>query len=46
MLLDAIRREFSGDIPSVPWFNDQQRDGRVPARMLGRAAGLADARIL
>ncbi|MFJ9351748.1 hypothetical protein [Streptomyces sp. NPDC101237] len=46
VLLDAIRREFGDDVPSVPWFNDRQRNGRVPARMLGRAAGLADTRIL
>ncbi|MGW5658239.1 DUF6197 family protein [Streptomyces humi] len=46
VLLDAIRREFGDDVPSVPWFNDRQRDGRTPLRMLGRAAGLADAQIL
>ncbi|MGW2964968.1 DUF6197 family protein [Streptomyces sp. NPDC001220] len=46
VLLDAIRREFGDDVPSVPWFNDRQHDGRIPLRMLRRAAGLADARIL
>ncbi|MGY4983921.1 DUF6197 family protein [Streptomyces sp. 900105755] len=46
VLLDAIRREFGDDEPSVPAFNDRQRDGRLPARMLRRAAGLADARFL
>ncbi|MFF4542202.1 hypothetical protein [Streptomyces aureus] len=45
VLMDAIRREFGG-VPSVPAFNDQQRNGRTPARMLHRAAGLADARLL
>ncbi|MFI6254299.1 hypothetical protein [Streptomyces sp. NPDC051016] len=46
VLLDAIRRELGDDEPSVPSFNDRQRDGRLPLRMLRNAAGLADARFL
>ncbi|MFD5819394.1 hypothetical protein [Streptomyces sp. NPDC127038] len=46
VLMDAIHREFGDHVPSVPAFNDRQRDGRTPARMLQRAAGLADARLL
>ncbi|WP_030990030.1 DUF6197 family protein [Streptomyces sp. NRRL WC-3744] len=43
VLLDAIRRKF-GDVDSVPSFNDAHGTGRVPIRMVGEAAGLADAR--
>ncbi|MGW4030464.1 DUF6197 family protein [Streptomyces sp. NPDC004838] len=43
ILLDAIRRTFHEGYESVPDFNDRQRDGRLPARMLLAAAGLADA---
>ncbi|MGW2613159.1 DUF6197 family protein, partial [Streptomyces mirabilis] len=42
VLMDAIRREF-GDVDSVPSFNDAWGNGRVPIRMLGQAASLADA---
>ncbi|MEU5583025.1 hypothetical protein ABZ791_36130 [Streptomyces huasconensis] len=44
LLLDAVRRTFGGDIDSVPSFNDAHGSGHVPIRMLGQAAGLADAR--
>ncbi|MFE5842018.1 hypothetical protein ACFQ7N_10265 [Streptomyces niveus] len=44
VLLDAIRRQYGDDIDSVPAFNDAFGNGRVPIRMLDRAAGLADAR--
>ncbi|GHH55580.1 DUF6197 family protein [Streptomyces candidus] len=45
VLMDAIRREFS-DVDSVPSFNDAFASGRIPLRMLDKAAGLADARLL
>ncbi|MFF3516561.1 hypothetical protein [Streptomyces sp. NPDC002573] len=45
-LLDAIRREFGADVDSVPGFNDAWANGRVPIRMVDRAARLADARSL
>ncbi|MFF4732882.1 hypothetical protein ACFY3M_48185 [Streptomyces mirabilis] len=44
VLLDAIRRQFGGDVESVPSFNDAHGTPRVPVRMVGQAAGLADAR--
>ncbi|MFG2676903.1 hypothetical protein [Streptomyces sp. NPDC048445] len=44
VLLDAIRRKFGDGIDSVPTFNDSHGSGRIPMRMLDRAAGLADAR--
>ncbi|MFJ9729262.1 hypothetical protein ACIRP3_41620 [Streptomyces sp. NPDC101209] len=46
LLRDVIGRRFAADPDdvSVPNVNDRQRDGRLPARMLGEAAGLADAR--
>ncbi|MEW2289643.1 hypothetical protein [Streptomyces sp. NPDC047841] len=43
VLLDAIRRKFGDDVDSVPSFNDAHGTGRVPIRMVGEAAGLADA---
>jgi hypothetical protein len=43
VLMDAIRRKF-GDADSVPSFNDAWNSGRIPMRMLDRAADLADAR--
>ncbi|MFK4123550.1 hypothetical protein [Streptomyces longwoodensis] len=46
VLLDAIRREFGDDVDSVPAFNDAHGTGRIPIRMLDRAARLADARSL
>ncbi|MFG2282005.1 hypothetical protein ACGFNQ_25375 [Streptomyces asoensis] len=42
ILLDAIRRRFHDE--SVPAFNDRQRSGAVPERMLLEAARLADTR--
>lgn len=39
----ALTRRFGGDI-SVPDFNDAHGSGRVPTRMLGEAASLADGR--
>ncbi|KMS82801.1 hypothetical protein ACZ91_56560 [Streptomyces regensis] len=44
VLLDAIRRKFGDDVDSVPSFNDAHGTGRVPIRMVGEAADLADAR--
>lgn len=44
VLLDAIRRKFGDDVDSVPSFNDAHGTGRVPIRIVGEAAGLADAR--
>lgn len=46
VLLDAIRRRFGADVDSVPSFNDAHGSGRIPIRMVDRAAGLADARSL
>ncbi|WP_329043504.1 hypothetical protein OHT61_32295 (plasmid) [Streptomyces sp. NBC_00178] len=43
VLMDAIRADFS-DVDSVPAFNDRWTDGRVPMRILGQAAALADDR--
>ncbi|MFC8645663.1 hypothetical protein ACFUC2_33630 [[Kitasatospora] papulosa] len=43
VLMDAIRSQFS-DADSVPTFNDRWADGRVPMRILGQAAALADNR--
>ncbi|MGD9482865.1 hypothetical protein WDH52_06320 [Streptomyces sp. TRM70308] len=44
VLLDAIRRKFGDDVDSVPSFNDAHGSARTPLRMVGQAAGLADAR--
>ncbi|MER6431687.1 hypothetical protein ABT272_28765 [Streptomyces sp900105245] len=44
MLLDAIRRQFGGDVDSVPSFNDAHGSARVAVRIVDQAAGLADAR--
>lgn len=46
VLRDALARRFGTDADaiSVPEVNDRQSNGRFPARMLGEAAGLADAR--
>ncbi|WP_442759731.1 DUF6197 family protein [Streptomyces mirabilis] len=44
VLLGAIRRQFGGDVESVPSFNDAHGTPRVPLRMVDQAAGLADAR--
>lgn len=43
-LLDVIQREFDPNAETVPSWNDRQRDGRMPARILGHAAARADAR--
>jgi hypothetical protein len=43
ILLDAIRRDFP-TAETVPSWNDNQRDRRLPARYLDRAAELAHAR--
>ncbi|MFE5368167.1 DUF6197 family protein [Streptomyces mirabilis] len=45
LLLDAIRRDFP-TAETVPSWNDNQRDPRLPARYLDRAAQLAHARNL
>ncbi|USQ89912.1 hypothetical protein NFX46_40235 (plasmid) [Streptomyces phaeoluteigriseus] len=46
VVLDAIRRRFGDHVESVPAFNDAHRNrtGRVPVRVLGEAALMADAR--
>ncbi|MDL5198682.1 hypothetical protein [Streptomyces sp. ALI-76-A] len=44
VLLDAIRRRFGDHIDSVPEFNDRFGSGHTPARMLGEAASMADAK--
>ncbi|MEU5713988.1 DUF6197 family protein [Streptomyces flaveolus] len=44
VVLDAIRRRFGDDVDSVPSFNDAHGSGRIPLRMLGEAASMADAR--
>ncbi|MFJ8621054.1 hypothetical protein ACIRD4_35395 [Streptomyces clavifer] len=41
VLMDAIRADF-GDAYSVPTFNNRWADARVPMRILGQAADLAD----
>nr|WP_256340495.1 hypothetical protein [Streptomyces sp. 2231.1] len=43
VVLDVIRRSFGEDIDSVPSFNDAWAVGRIPIRMVGEAARLADA---
>jgi hypothetical protein len=45
ILLEAIRRDFP-TAETVPSWNDNQRDPRLPARYLDRAAELAHARVL
>nr|MDT0521306.1 hypothetical protein [Streptomyces sp. DSM 41633] len=44
VLLDAIRRKFGDDVDSVPSFNDAHGTARIPLRMVGQAADLADTR--
>ncbi|MEU5958799.1 hypothetical protein [Streptomyces sp. NPDC047525] len=44
LVLDSIRKRFGDDVDSVPGFNDSWANGRVPLRILGEAANLADAR--
>lgn len=43
VVLDAIRRRFGDDVDSVPSFNDAHASARIPVRMLGEAASIADA---
>ncbi|MFD5572758.1 DUF6197 family protein [Streptomyces cadmiisoli] len=43
VVLDAIRRRFGDHVDSVPSFNDTHMSSRIPARMLGEAASIADA---
>jgi hypothetical protein len=43
LLLEAIQRDFS-TADTIPSWNDNQRDPRLPIRYLDRAAELADAR--
>lgn len=45
VLLEAIRRDFP-NAETIPSWNDAQRDPRLPARYLERAASLADARLI
>ncbi|MGV9290982.1 DUF6197 family protein [Streptomyces sp. NPDC003719] len=44
VVLDAIRRRFGAHVDSVPSFNDAHASGRIPERMLGEAASMADAK--
>ncbi|MET8572269.1 hypothetical protein [Streptomyces sp. NPDC004783] len=43
VVLDAIRCRFGDHIDSVPSLNDAHGSGRIPVRMLGEAATMADA---
>lgn len=43
-LLDIIRDEFDPSAETIASWNDRQRDGHMPARILGYAASRADAR--
>lgn len=43
-LLDIIRAEFDPTAETIASWNDRQRDGHMPARILGHAANRADAR--
>lgn len=45
LLLEVIQRDFPGT-ETVPSWNDAQRDPRVPARYLDRAAAFAHARLI
>jgi hypothetical protein len=44
VVLDVIRRRFGDDVDSVPSFNDAHGSGRIPVRMLGEAASMADVK--
>ncbi|MFD8545639.1 hypothetical protein [Streptomyces sp. NPDC059649] len=44
LLLDIIRDEFDPTAETIASWNSRQRDGRMPARILGHAASRADAR--
>ncbi|MER7155922.1 hypothetical protein ABT366_34500, partial [Streptomyces lydicus] len=43
-LLDIIRDEFDPTAETIASWNARQRDGHMPARILGHAASRADAR--
>lgn len=43
-LLDIVRDEFDPTAETIASWNDRQRDGHMPARILGHAASRADAR--
>ncbi|MFJ3950292.1 hypothetical protein ACIPXV_09505 [Streptomyces libani] len=43
-LLDIVRNEFDPTAETIASWNDRQRDGHMPARILGHAASRADAR--
>ncbi|MGA4875855.1 DUF6197 family protein [Streptomyces lydicamycinicus] len=44
LLLDIVRSEFDPTAETIASWNDRQRDGHMPARILGHAASRADAR--
>ncbi|MEV7466140.1 hypothetical protein AB0O20_06445 [Streptomyces kronopolitis] len=44
LLLDIVRAEFDPTAETIASWNARQRDGRMPARILGHAASRADAR--
>jgi hypothetical protein len=44
LLLDIVRNEFDPSAETIASWNDRQRDGHMPARLLGHAASRADAR--
>ncbi|RXS84219.1 hypothetical protein EST92_11720 [Streptomyces sp. TM32] len=44
LLLDIIRDEFDPSAETIASWNGRQRDGHMPARILGHAANRADAR--
>lgn len=44
LLLDIVRDEFDPTAETIASWNDRQRDGHMPARLLGHAASRADAR--
>lgn len=43
-LLDIIRDDFDPTAETIASWNDRQRDGHMPARILGHAAARADTR--
>ncbi len=43
-LLDIVRDEFDPSAETIASWNDRQRDGHMPARLLGHGASRADAR--
>ncbi|MET7795672.1 DUF6197 family protein [Streptomyces decoyicus] len=44
LLLDIVRDEFDPTAETIASWNDRQRDGRMPARILGHAASRAGVR--